>query len=978
MTDSSFVLAQQRVAARHRARQAQLAAADKARHRLLPFSLEAASSREGTRPAFRVSQVDAELLDDELVELLRAQVGDALRYFGDGHLQNDWSAEVSLVLRALLFKLTVWDHDATYGAALQNLRYTDARRDGPVLVAPSRLQKSLYGLVTVVGRYAWTKWEDWLLDEDEPRSFLSRWTWRLSTAHSAAALLSFLVFLLHGRYRTLLDRVLRMRLAPPTSQVSREVSFEYLNRQLVWHAFTEFLLFVLPLVGINRWRRWLSRTWRRTKDMIRTDDDGDDASRGELAFLPERTCAICYQDQNEDPTTAMMMAAPSGVVGSAQTDVTNPYETIPCSCVYCFVCLATRLEREEGEGWTCLRCGEHVKECRPWSGDVLVRKPSLATKTVAFSNEGNSHNMSFFQFTQGTESRTRPSDSSPLLGRYRAVPPPRGSDRLLAGEGRGSVHVGYGALIAAALDGDDDEDDEDDGRRNGRWFRDLWVAPRQSAVKRAVDRWWRLYGLVVVLPAVLVVGWCAIPLPQYPLHGTEPEPPDKSPGHGAARVRLNFWFFLFVYYGFYSLTALVWITKVFNLYSLNWWPRSLGFPLTLSLIGALSLAVPIPVYFGRETRFLTEHNTAWIAWTFVVMALPVAMALAILMSNERHVGVRRHSLSETQRIFTSSWWSSEPDQRRRRDDGAAVAALTAAVASAPSVTAVTASAAVRGGGGRSGRRGVGWQPASFVRFLWLCVALFIGLLAYVLGEAYAEIYLRTLPHNSLETVVYVYGWVATVHLLDALTGWTLGIREGERVGSYPLSWVFKLYFTLTYQTYVRALYARLRSPSQFMVLQLLSSTSLVVLTPLSMTRLCHRLLVVTGLNGQSYGSYQKVQARNVFIRFLAENGSMATFLGSVAVLHYGSNRHVYPYFALDDAEGPYDLELTLWASSVTWACELVASLAVRALIRICFRVDVAMEGRQDLVVWPELLPTCVTVALHVLQNMMFSIIRLQF
>ena len=83
-------------------------------------------------------------------------------------------------------------------------------------------------------------------------------------------------------------------------------------------------------------------------------------------------------------------------------------------------------------------------------------------------------------------------------------------------------------------------------------------------------------------------------------------------------------------------------------------------------------------------------------------------------------------------------------------------------------------------------------PASFVRFLWFCVALFVGLMAYVIGEAYAELYLRTLPHDSLETVVYVYGWVVTVHLLDVLTGWVLGIREGERVGSYPLSWVFKL------------------------------------------------------------------------------------------------------------------------------------------------------------------------------------------
>ena len=38
--------------------------------------------RGGTRPAFRVGQVDAELLDEELLELLKAQVGDGLKHFG--------------------------------------------------------------------------------------------------------------------------------------------------------------------------------------------------------------------------------------------------------------------------------------------------------------------------------------------------------------------------------------------------------------------------------------------------------------------------------------------------------------------------------------------------------------------------------------------------------------------------------------------------------------------------------------------------------------------------------------------------------------------------------------------------------------------------------------------------------------------------------------------------------------------------------
>lgn len=423
---STFAQAQSRLAARRQARETETAArvaaqqsASQLRARInatqsplirrlgnSTLSIwDSISGREGTRPAFRVGQVDAELLDEELVGLLQGQVGDAVKYFGGvggqgSTIKDDWEAEILLALRAVLFKLTIWDHDATYGAALQNLRYTDARKDGPVLTAPSRLQKTLYGLVTVGGKYAWTKWENWLVeadngyDEASPTvQRLSRLTTTASTVHAAAAFGSFLVFLLHGRYRTLLDRLLRMRLAPPTSQVSREVSFEYLNRQLVWHAFTEFLLFVLPLVGINRWRRWLTRTWRKTKGIISSGGSVEDGEKkGEYAFLPERTCAICYQEQNtatsENELLAAAAAGAGGVVGSAQTDITNPYETIPCGCVYCFVCIATRIEREEGEGWTCLRCGETVKECKPWSGDVLEPpKKSPITKTVGFADD---------------------------------------------------------------------------------------------------------------------------------------------------------------------------------------------------------------------------------------------------------------------------------------------------------------------------------------------------------------------------------------------------------------------------------------------------------------------------------------------------------------------------------------------------------------------------------------------------------------
>lgn len=79
------------------------------------------------------------------------------------------------------------------------------------------------------------------------------------------------------------------------------------------------------------------------------------------------------------------------------------------------------------------------------------------------------------------------------------------------------MHVGYGALVTAALESDDDSgdefyDSEDEdvtllerfGKAVQRNVRDLWVAPKQGAVKKVVESWWRRWGLLVFLPAGLV------------------------------------------------------------------------------------------------------------------------------------------------------------------------------------------------------------------------------------------------------------------------------------------------------------------------------------------------------------------------------------------------------------------------------------------------------------------------------------------
>jgi len=151
---------------------------------------------------------------------------------------------------------------------------------------------------------------------------------------------------------------------------------------------------------------------------------------------------------------------------------------------------------------------------------------------------------SFFSFQQGSETVQNiryGTEASPLLGRFRAVPRPSHLDRssprrarsasqlgLLSAGWRGSVHVGYGALVAAELeaaaddeaeDGDDEEEEESDAflpgqprasrivrrlRRLARRIDDTWVNPKAGAVRKTVDRWWSRWGVLVVLPAALV------------------------------------------------------------------------------------------------------------------------------------------------------------------------------------------------------------------------------------------------------------------------------------------------------------------------------------------------------------------------------------------------------------------------------------------------------------------------------------------
>jgi peroxin-2 len=79
--------------------------------------LRARAWSDGPVPrTIRVGQLDAELLDQELINLLQEPISKALN-------SPRWNPELSLFIQLVLYKLSVWNTGATYGAKLQDLRY---------------------------------------------------------------------------------------------------------------------------------------------------------------------------------------------------------------------------------------------------------------------------------------------------------------------------------------------------------------------------------------------------------------------------------------------------------------------------------------------------------------------------------------------------------------------------------------------------------------------------------------------------------------------------------------------------------------------------------------------------------------------------------------------------------------------------------------------------------------------------------------
>ncbi|OQR98581.1 peroxisome assembly protein [Achlya hypogyna] len=273
----------------------------------------------------RVNKWDSLVLDAEILALMKHPIKSMFALFQPG-LMEKYQPEIDGVTLALLFVLSVGMHQPTPGMKLQNMTFAKESLTWKKTLALFMLSVGL--------PYTWNRihrallsyrWRDDRTPEAEDKyQHLLTLVHRVGTVAAVLKLANHVAFWKQGEYRTVAERLVGLKLVPlARTVVPRTITFEYMNRQLVWDGFVEFCYFVLPLVNWHRCSVLLKQTG---KQLLGADGAGDGGAHG---LAP---CTICG-------------------ISPAKT----PYIT-SCGHQYCYFCLQTAVATDPT--YACATCGD--------------------------------------------------------------------------------------------------------------------------------------------------------------------------------------------------------------------------------------------------------------------------------------------------------------------------------------------------------------------------------------------------------------------------------------------------------------------------------------------------------------------------------------------------------------------------------------------------------------------------------------------
>ncbi|KAG5502962.1 hypothetical protein JKF63_04735 [Porcisia hertigi] len=290
----------------------------------------------------RVFQLDALVLQQELVDILRMALFQVFDIPPLQHFRFANQEELVLALDALLYRLTVWRTGQTIGDRLQNLVFRDEERAQQLSLqstksilpslAPSRRLLLVHMIMTLVIPYVTRKVQRKILEEGWEREPATTARHRMAkTFRYAVITWSFLSlvntfnFLMTGQYRTLVERTLSLRLVYGSQRMMRFTNLLYMNQHVQWRTW-------MSLFSVLNVRRYFQRL---------VSNLGSAVSSSVSHSTNENLCSACH----ELPTVC---------------------QRSNCGHRYCYYCIKSRLLDNQSTGsFRCVKCGQAVHSCVP-------------------------------------------------------------------------------------------------------------------------------------------------------------------------------------------------------------------------------------------------------------------------------------------------------------------------------------------------------------------------------------------------------------------------------------------------------------------------------------------------------------------------------------------------------------------------------------------------------------------------------------
>ncbi|XP_015367050.1 PREDICTED: peroxisome biogenesis factor 2 isoform X2 [Diuraphis noxia] len=238
---------------------------------------------------------------------------------------NNCELEINGILQFLITYYSVTKSKATFGQQMLGIRFKPDQLTDIKLV--------LFQLFTVGAEYIQSK------VESPSNNFISNISnlQLIVDVLKAASFLNFLLFLKQGKYPTLTQRFLSLSQEPTRK---RSIEYTHMTRELLWHGFSELLLFTLPLINYQSLKHKISRV------MHFTPRKRDFKERQPLMF-PVSVCSICQ----ERPVL--------------------PHH-LKCSHVFCYYCISTK--RMVDEKFECPECHHFEPNVIPV---ILINKVNI-------------------------------------------------------------------------------------------------------------------------------------------------------------------------------------------------------------------------------------------------------------------------------------------------------------------------------------------------------------------------------------------------------------------------------------------------------------------------------------------------------------------------------------------------------------------------------------------------------------------------